>query len=443
MSSQSIVGNLAVELGISDAQLQAGLAQAVTQAQQAGQKMANAMNQGQKQGGGGYQKNTAMGILAISRAVDDAQYGFRGVINNVEQIALGFGAGAGVAGMATMAAVAIAALEPAFSSVLTEAQKFFGYFQDATEQARTSVSGMMGGGFGTQAISESFKQRAEFLRGRTDEVGGTNIDFISRAMGFQSVDQAAMENNMRRSIEAAALMQQGFRLAADASRELAASQRGASAQYDLTTAQKGQIPLNQQLFQAAVDKFGGGDNLRTRIKIGGMNQGMLPSETENLYGQFAAGNAGATNQVTEMLGLQAERTKIMADDFERMTGSAEELRRISEDTAQSQEETAKFIEQENRWMERAVELDAQREKIRQGRILDRQFGEYERAVGQQDNLFRQRDAIMLERSRSEILGSAADVFGRNLNAGMEDPQLKKLDEIKEEIKNLGTLTGLG
>lgn len=431
-----------MELGVSDAQLQAGLAQAVTQAQAAGQKMAAAVNQG-TQKAGGYSKDTAMGILAISRAIDDVQYGFRGVINNVEQIALGFGAGAGVAGAATMAAVAISALEPAFGSALTEAQKFFGFFQDATEQARNSVSGMMGGGFGTNAIAESLKQRAEFLRNRTDEVGGTNIDFISQMFGFRSIDQQAIENNMRRSVEAAALMQESFRAAADASRQLAASQRGASAQFDLTTGQKSQTEINQRLFQSALDKFGGGDRMRNELSTIGMNRGMMRSDTEMLYGQFAAGDILATNQVVEMLGLQAERTKIMAQSYEDATGSAIELQHIAEKTAKAKEEAAKFIEQENRWMENSLRLDEQREAKRQGRIADRQFGEYERAVMRQDDLFKQRDEIMMQRSRSEILGSAAEVFGRNINAGQEDPQLKKLDEIKEEIKNLGTLTGLG
>lgn len=47
------------------------------------------------------------GILALSQAADDLQYGFRGIVNNIPSLVTGLGAGAGVAGAAQIAAVAI------------------------------------------------------------------------------------------------------------------------------------------------------------------------------------------------------------------------------------------------------------------------------------------------------------------------------------------------
>jgi hypothetical protein len=51
-------------------------------------------------------KNGALGFLAFSQAVEDAQYGVRGVLNNIPQMVMGFGGGAGIAGALSLAAVA-------------------------------------------------------------------------------------------------------------------------------------------------------------------------------------------------------------------------------------------------------------------------------------------------------------------------------------------------
>ena len=52
-------------------------------------------------------QHAGRGILQLGYAIDDLQYGFRGIANNIPQIALGLGAGAGVAGAAAIAATAV------------------------------------------------------------------------------------------------------------------------------------------------------------------------------------------------------------------------------------------------------------------------------------------------------------------------------------------------
>ena len=54
----------------------------------------------------------AMGFLAFSQAVEDAQYGIRGVLNNLPQMVMGFGGGMGLAGGISLAAVAAVTLYP-------------------------------------------------------------------------------------------------------------------------------------------------------------------------------------------------------------------------------------------------------------------------------------------------------------------------------------------
>lgn len=54
----------------------------------------------------------SFGFLAFSQAVEDAQYGIRGVLNNIPQMVIGFGGGVGLAGAISLAAVAAANLLP-------------------------------------------------------------------------------------------------------------------------------------------------------------------------------------------------------------------------------------------------------------------------------------------------------------------------------------------
>ncbi len=54
----------------------------------------------------------SMGFLAFSQAVEDAQYGVRGILNNIPQMVLGFGGGLGLAGALSLAAVAASQLYP-------------------------------------------------------------------------------------------------------------------------------------------------------------------------------------------------------------------------------------------------------------------------------------------------------------------------------------------
>lgn len=64
--------------------------------------LADAQNKVAKSG-----NNGAMGLLALSNAVQDVQYGFGGMVNNIPQIITGLGMGMGVAGAVQIAAVGV------------------------------------------------------------------------------------------------------------------------------------------------------------------------------------------------------------------------------------------------------------------------------------------------------------------------------------------------
>jgi hypothetical protein len=67
-------------------------------------KSLNALTQS---GASGKSSHFALGLMAIGNAVDDLQYGFRSIVNNIPQIVYMMGGSAGVAGGAAIAAVAV------------------------------------------------------------------------------------------------------------------------------------------------------------------------------------------------------------------------------------------------------------------------------------------------------------------------------------------------
>lgn len=411
MSSTTIVGNLAVELGIKDAQLQAGLAQAVTQAQQAGAKMASAMNQGASQSSSGGLAGRAQGLLSISRAIDDVQYGFQGVINNIEGIAMGLGLGSGIAGAATIAAVAMNALVPRVLELVQAKYPIRDLAESIRGIGNSGISGtFIGMASEAKATQAAFEASAKILEGMQQPrmtvpaigVGGPGMAAPAAAI-LQSDDprkifaQRLRVNELAQEAAKDAFRAQEFR------QRVAA---GGLAGTVKTTFDEEQTKLNQQIFQRAIDRFGGGQQLFDAMKMKNLGNPAL-------FGDFQAGETKATEEAVRLLGLQAEKAKVLADDFERATGAAAELRRIEEESDKKRRD-----------------------------ILNRQFGEYETGVKRFDMLAAQRDDILSQRNRTEILGSASEVFARNINAGMDDPQIKKLDEIKDEIIKLQPLIGV-
>lgn len=417
--SQTIVGRLAVELGMSDEQFRAALNRASSEAEKAAakiqSKVSQASNQVAKAANGGAAKN-AMGLLNLSRAIDDVQYGFSGIVNNIEGIVTGFGFSAGIAGAATIAGVAINALLPRMLDLVSTRDPMRELADAIRSIEGSGISGTFAGmAAEAKATQAAFEASAEVLeKMRTARIVNREGQGPATRESITFVRGNAAEDIFAQRIRVNELAQEAARDAFRANQQRQRIAMGGLAGLDLTTEQQERIKLNQQVFQAAVDRFGGGQQLFDALKIKNLGGA-------EMFGAFKEGDVAATNKAVELLGLQPELKKVMSDHFERVTGEAEELRRIEEQTAKNQ----------------------QQERIRQGRIADRQFDEYERGVSQYDRLVARRDSIMSNLNRSEILGSAADVFARNVNAGQKSDELKQLEEINEGIKNLKPQIGLG
>jgi hypothetical protein len=452
--SSTVVGNLSVELGISDDQLRSGLAQAVVAAQSAGQQIKQSMNQSygqdvesnmqalaskfrqmQQQQASDANKARSQALLNIGRSVQDfAAAGLMGVVNNVEgvagSVAKAMGkssdSAAAFAGKLTLIAVAAQVGLPLVKNLIEAIGSSLGLVSKQAELASTSVRGLSGGGMGGAAIAEGKKAEADFLLKRDDTP--TAFNYLSRVTGTMADGAEALARNMDRAVRATALVSEAMELAARAGRDQRFLQRGSTAEFDKTTSRMERESDNKRFFQDVIDQLGGGQNLRTRIETAARNQGINKTDARMLYGAFAEGDIGATEQVTQMLGLQGQLAKFLADDWERVTGQAAELSRIEEESQKAAQVRA---------AENAKAIDENMARL--GKEFRQRIALQEKAQGITATI----DNLQLQRQRTEIIG-ASDVFQRNFNAGLEkDPvvsaiekQTEDLDRIMKEIKEL-------
>jgi len=68
-------------------------------------------------------RNMNFAVLEASRAFEDAQYGIRGVLNNIPGLVMALGGTAGIAGAASLAAVAVSILGPKIAELLGSADE--------------------------------------------------------------------------------------------------------------------------------------------------------------------------------------------------------------------------------------------------------------------------------------------------------------------------------
>ena len=99
--------------------------------------------------GRGGATNAGMGLLMLSQTIDDLQYGIRGVVNNIAPLVMAIGGGTGLAGAATIAAVALNQLSPALDKLWnnvtgeTAYQKTLKAGTEAMEQHRRQLERML------------------------------------------------------------------------------------------------------------------------------------------------------------------------------------------------------------------------------------------------------------------------------------------------------------
>lgn len=97
-TGQISLGGATFTLGVDEGAFNQALDRAKQTAQAASADIGKSFGQG---------SSAAMGLLYLGQAVDDLQYGFRAIVNNIPQLTMALGAGAGVAGAMGILGVAI------------------------------------------------------------------------------------------------------------------------------------------------------------------------------------------------------------------------------------------------------------------------------------------------------------------------------------------------
>lgn len=106
-----------------------GVANSMDRAAVSGRKMAAAKSQA-----GQSSRKSGLAVLEFSRAVEDAQYGIRGVLNNIPQLVMLLGGGGGLAGVISLAAVGLTQLVSHFNETEEAAEEAGKWIEETRRQ---------------------------------------------------------------------------------------------------------------------------------------------------------------------------------------------------------------------------------------------------------------------------------------------------------------------
>jgi hypothetical protein len=153
-------------------------------------KKADQLNRKTQAMGGGSQRQggytQGMGVLEVSRAIEDAQYGIRGVLNNIPSIIQSFGGSMGLAGVVSIAAVAVSVLGKELFSLVSPA----GVAAEKLEKFKAASESL------TASLKELRDTRAaKELAAEIELLNTQSREFIDTTLKFNANPTAAFEVN--------------------------------------------------------------------------------------------------------------------------------------------------------------------------------------------------------------------------------------------------------
>ena len=409
--STTTVGNLSVELGISDVQLRAGLAQAVVASQQAGQKIQQNLNYAASKPGSG-----GMGGFAqsISRIADDAQYGFRGIVNNMEQLGTSIAMKLGASTEKAMAfGGALTLLAIAANQAIPELEKLSDT-RTTFEKMATSAASFAGSiNASTQAIRQLATETEGLLK--QDNTQGIGAWFQRQLAGLREWNQ----RNSLRPGEKTLFDQMGLMKTMDeqvqANKD--AGRQALRNQLDMAMMRPEQM-RKQEAFTAGVSVLDRDINQKTVE---------TSKEAALAFDKAIKGNAAKVNmELNKQLvaeGVQPLEAEQKA--FEMMGLAAKGVTSAFEDLSKRLPD---------------LKLDAKLKDIEQQKTIGAEFDRMVKDELERQGLQKQEatirsniDSLNSQRYRTEIIGGA-DAFMRNFSsATSEDPVVKAIDKQTEDL----------
>lgn len=274
-------------------------------------------------------RGAAQGLLALSQAVDDAQYGFRAIVNNIPQMIYMFGGGAGLAGGIGIAAVAVNTLITHWESLINSLKaQWLNVPFDQLEKLRIQA----------EKAGEAFDK----IMAKPGELQGKEIGMIEKAITnekggaaatFKAVSEAVMNDP---ALKATYTDEQKGRIAA-LQRQRAAVLRGPLNAGD----KQERVSIIDKELRKVADELAQVNRDRAKAIVGGA---ILPGE----QGDFARNT---------LRRLAEQFPKIFSDSFRKAMG-ASRPDVLERDAAEARREaTRKQIEEQmerNRMRNRAT-----------------------------------------------------------------------------------------
>ena len=349
------------------------------------------------------------------------------------------GLGSIVASKFAVALAAVAAVTVAIDQL---------YSRSEDQQFEDSVRGLSSGFRGlSEEIAQTDKRIKAIMESDATGAGGGWFSvsswkaLLARMTPLESMT-SQIARNMANAETASGLFAQNLAKAATASQAQKDQQVGAQMQAGQvkTAAVQNQENTNARAFKNVLDEQGGqavfnklrGFYQNNRIFL---EQGQSPMEAAQVAsGKLARGDIATTQLFDKTFGIASERAKVLADDFEKATGAAEELAAIERQKAEKQkqfeaaalqrqqQETQKAAQDMQRLQEQQDAMAERREAFEQARN-ERQFNaaNFQDLASARDNLF---------------LAAKQDEKDKLTEKGLEketDRVVKALDKIYEKF----------
>lgn len=421
----TVVGNLSVELGISDDQLRAGLAAAMAQAQQAGQRISNSLNQAGssvsgRAAGGGF---GGFG-LAISRMADDAQYGFRGIINNMEQLGASAAGSLGMSAEKAMAFGSVLTLTAiAVNNAIPEIEKMLdtrtGFEKLATSAAgfsgsvNTSLASVKALAAEIEKLTQQDKTQgfgAAIQRGLASTIGQSGLKFAAamadpfNITGIQDIDMSKIGKTFEQQIQENK----------DAGRQIMRNQIDLSISQPQAARMQEALAAGGGLISAERNKASFETDKTMASMFGDAIKGQAETAKMAVERQLMAEGVQGNQAEMDALTMLGQASKGVKSAFEELARRVPEL--------QLTEKLKAAMEQKNIGQEfdQMVKDELERQSLQA------------KAAGIERNI----SDLELRKRRTEIIGSA-DVFQRNFMAGTsEDPTVKAIEKQTQDLREI-------
>lgn len=262
--------------------------------------------------------NLGLGFLEISRLAEDAQYGIRGILNNIPQAVLLFGGSAGLAGGISLAAVAASQLWERLGNGAINTEDDV---QKAIDRAKELRDMFLEAG---RAASMRRENAASQEADRIDRINRERDRIVQRSQGQVGLQEARLDAERRVTL-------------ADEAYKLAQLEMGV-----LTRGQREGLSVAQQ--RLSIEQETEKILQRNAEALRQLRENTASQSVQRAESRIPAARQALTNQGNELEALQkrlADAVKAQAEQAERYTAAQKELEAATKDLEQKQQEAAK------------------------------------------------------------------------------------------------------